>query len=145
MLEAVAAEVRKRQAETPAAPLPPPPALPPVAEAPIPAAGDDSLVSEAKAMLARLQAPARQNSDPILAQVDALLAVLDQEQAEIIAARTAERRLREDLARVNNENSQLRDLVKSLIQAIEDDQRRQAGVLDALDQRVNAANRRPRI
>jgi regulator of replication initiation timing len=105
-------------------------------------AREDSLFDECQATLARLEA-SKSSGEGLLAQIEAFSGTLERQVAELSMARTSMTKLANDNSRLVNENDRLRAMLRSLLDAIDADARRNKEGVAAAERRLRELNRQP--
>jgi len=103
-------------------------------------AREDTLFDECQATLARLEA-SKSNGEGLLAQIEAFSGTLERQVAELSMARTSMTKLANDNSRLINENDRLRAMLRSLLDAIDADARRNNESVAAAERRLRELNR----
>lgn len=148
-LQAALARMIEQSSDTPAqqgaaAPASlPAPASPPAGRrshppAPAPeSAGEDRLMDDVQAALARLEAQwERPPSDGLLNQIDALATNIERQNGELRTLRATVMRVQADNTRLATENERLRRMLKSLLAALDADGKRVSDSLDRAERRL---------
>jgi regulator of replication initiation timing len=105
-------------------------------------AREDSLFDECQATLARLEA-SKSSGEGLLAQIEAFSGTLERQVAELSMARTSMTKLANDNSRLVNENDRLRAMLRSLLDAIDADARRNNESVAAAERRLRELARQP--
>lgn len=118
-----------------------------VAEAPRKTADDtsareDSLFDEYQATLARLEA-SKSSGEGLLSQIEAFSSTLERQVAELSMARASMSKLATDNSKLVNENDRLRAMLRSLLEAIDADARRNSESIAAAERRLRDLSRQP--
>jgi regulator of replication initiation timing len=103
---------------------------------------EDSLFDECQATLARLEA-SKSSGEGLLAQIEAFSGTLERQVAELSMARTSMTKLANDNSRLVNENDRLRAMLRSLLDAIDADARRNNESVAAAERRLRELARQP--
>jgi regulator of replication initiation timing len=105
-------------------------------------AREDSLLDECQATLARLES-AKSNGDSLLAQIESFSNTLERQAAELTMARTSMTKLAAENGRLTNENDRLRVMLRSLLDAVDADARRNMENITAAERRLRDLGRQP--
>jgi regulator of replication initiation timing len=122
-------------------------AVEPEAEAPVKfavesSAREDSLFDEYQATLARLEA-SKTSGEGLLAHIETFSTTLERQTAELSMARVSMSKLATDNSRLVNENDRLRAMLRSLLEAIDADARRNNESIAAAERRLRDLSRQP--
>jgi hypothetical protein len=105
-------------------------------------ARENTLFDECQATLARLEA-SKSSGEGLMAQIEAFSGTLERQVAELSMARTSMTKLANDNSRLVNENDRLRAMLRSLLDAIDADARRNNESVAAAERRLRELNRQP--
>jgi len=105
-------------------------------------AREDSLFDEYQATLARLEA-SRSSGEGLLSQIEAFSGTLERQAAELSMARISMNKLATDNSKLVNENDRLRAMLRSLLEAIDADARRNNESIAAAERRLRDLSRQP--
>jgi regulator of replication initiation timing len=105
-------------------------------------AREDSLFDECQATLARLES-SKSSGEGLLAQIEAFSGTLERQVAELSMARASMTKLATDNSRLVNENDRLRAMLRSLLDAIDADARRNNENVAAAERRLRDLSRQP--
>ncbi|WP_158046410.1 hypothetical protein [Skermanella pratensis] len=103
-------------------------------------AHEDPLFDECQATLARLDA-AKNSGESLLSQIEAFSGTLERQAAELSMARASMAKLASDNSRLVNENDRLRVMLRSLLDAIDADARRNNESIAAAERRLRDLHR----
>ncbi len=105
-------------------------------------AREDSLFDEYQATLARLEA-SKNSGEGLLAQIETFSTTLERQAAELSMTRVSMSKLATDNSRLVNENDRLRAMLRSLLEAIDADARRNNESIAAAERRLRDLSRQP--
>jgi regulator of replication initiation timing len=105
-------------------------------------AREDSLFDEYQATLARLEA-SKTSGEGLLAHIETFSNTLERQAAELSMARVSMSKLATDNSRLVNENDRLRAMLRSLLEAIDADARRNSESIAAAERRQRDLSRQP--
>jgi regulator of replication initiation timing len=105
-------------------------------------AREDSLFDEYQATLARLEA-SKSSGEGLLSQIETFSSTLERQVAELSMARVSMSKLATDNSRLVNENDRLRAMLRSLLEAIDADARRNNESIAAAERRLRDLSRQP--
>jgi regulator of replication initiation timing len=105
-------------------------------------AREDSLFDEYQATLARLEA-SKNSGEGLLAQIETFSTTLERQAAELSMTRVSMSKLATDNSRLVNENDRLRAMLRSLLEAIDADARRNTESIAAAERRLRDLSRQP--
>ena len=105
-------------------------------------AREDSLFDEYQATLARLEA-SKTSGEGLLAHIETFSSTLERQAAELSMARVSMSKLATDNSRLVNENDRLRAMLRSLLEAIDADARRNSESIAAAERRLRDLSRQP--
>jgi regulator of replication initiation timing len=105
-------------------------------------AREDSLFDEYQATLARLEA-SKNSGEGLLAQIETFSNTLERQAAELSMTRVSMSKLATDNSRLVNENDRLRAMLRSLLEAIDADARRNNESIAAAERRLRDLSRQP--
>jgi regulator of replication initiation timing len=105
-------------------------------------AREDTLFDEYQATLARLEA-SKTSGDGLLAQIESFSGTLERQASELSMARVSMSKLATDNSRLVNENDRLRAMLRSLLEAIDADARRNNESIAAAERRLRDLSRQP--
>jgi regulator of replication initiation timing len=105
-------------------------------------AREDSLFDEYQATLARLEA-SKASGEGLLAHIETFSTTLERQAAELSMARVSMSKLATDNSRLVNENDRLRAMLRSLLEAIDADARRNNESIAAAERRLRDLSRQP--
>jgi hypothetical protein len=103
---------------------------------------EDSLFDEYQATLARLEA-SKTSGEGLLAHIETFSTTLERQTAELSMARVSMSKLATDNSRLVNENDRLRAMLRSLLEAIDADARRNNESIAAAERRLRDLSRQP--
>jgi len=103
-------------------------------------AREDTLFDEYQATLARLEA-SKSSGEGLLTQIEAFSSALERQVAELSMARVSMSKLATDNSRLVNENDRLRAMLRSLLEAIDADARRNNESIAAAERRLRDLSR----
>jgi len=103
---------------------------------------EDTLFDEYQATLARLEA-SKTSGDGLLAQIESFSGTLERQASELSMARVSMSKLATDNSRLVNENDRLRAMLRSLLEAIDADARRNNESIAAAERRLRDLSRQP--
>jgi len=105
-------------------------------------AREDSLFDEYQATLARLEA-SKTSGEGLLAHIETFSSTLERQAGELSMARVSMSKLATDNSRLVNENDRLRAMLRSLLEAIDADARRNNESIAAAERRLRDLSRQP--
>jgi hypothetical protein len=105
-------------------------------------AGENTLFDEYQATLARLEA-SKTSGEGLLAQIETFSGTLERQTTELSMARVSMSKLATDNSRLVNENDRLRAMLRSLLEAIDADARRNNESIAAAERRLRDLSRQP--
>ena len=105
-------------------------------------AREDSLFDEYQATLARLES-SKTSGEGLLAHIETFSSTLERQVAELSMARVSMSKLATDNSRLVNENDRLRAMLRSLLEAIDADARRNNESIAAAERRLRDLSRQP--
>jgi len=105
-------------------------------------AREDSLFDEYQATLTRLEA-SKASGEGLLAHIETFSTTLERQTAELSMARVSMSKLATDNSRLVNENDRLRAMLRSLLEAIDADARRNNESIAAAERRLRDLSRQP--
>jgi regulator of replication initiation timing len=103
---------------------------------------EDSLFDEYQATLARLES-SKNSGEGLLAQIETFSTTLERQAAELSMTRVSMSKLATDNSRLVNENDRLRAMLRSLLEAIDADARRNTESIAAAERRLRDLSRQP--
>jgi hypothetical protein len=105
-------------------------------------AREDSLFDEYQATLARLES-SKTSGEGLLAHIETFSTTLERQTTELSMARASMSKLATDNSRLVNENDRLRAMLRSLLEAIDADARRNNESIAAAERRLRDLSRQP--
>ncbi len=105
-------------------------------------AREDSLFDEYQATLARLES-SKNSGEGLLAQIETFSTTLERQAAELSMTRVSMSKLATDNSRLVNANDRLRAMLRSLLEAIDADARRNNESIAAAERRLRDLSRQP--
>ena len=100
------------------------------------------MFDEYQATLARLEA-SKTSGEGLLAHIETFSSTLERQAAELSMARVSMSKLATDNSRLVNENDRLRAMLRSLLEAIDADARRNNESIAAAERRLRDLSRQP--